>query len=67
MKEGTDVEAEDDQDGMFKIEEAGDGDQFMAVKPWLGVVKNSVPTNYKPNPRDGDAPDANLELEYIHG
>lgn len=69
MKEGTDIEAENEgeEDSMFKIEEAGDGDQFMAVKPWMGVVKNSVPTNYKPNNRDGDAPDANLELEYIHG
>lgn len=39
----------------------------MAVKPWLGVVENSVPTNYKPSPRDGEAPDATLELEHVYG
>ena len=39
----------------------------MAVKPWKGVVDNSVPTNYRPNPRDGEAPDASLQLEHIYG
>lgn len=39
----------------------------MAVKPWKGVVDNSVPSKYKPNKRDGEAPDATLQLEYIHG
>ena len=39
----------------------------MAVKPWMGVVNNSVPDGYKPNSRDGDAPDATLDLEYVHG
>lgn len=47
--------------------EAVAGDSFMAVKPWLGVVKNSVPTNYKRQKGDNEAPDASLELEYIHG
>lgn len=67
MKEGTDIEAEDGEGSLFQIEDAGEGDQFMATKPWMGVVNHSVPTNYKKNKRDGDAPDANLELEYIHG
>lgn len=39
----------------------------MAVKPWIGVIKNSVPSKYKPSPRDSEAPDATLQLEYIHG
>ena len=39
----------------------------MAVKPWLGVVNNSVPTSYKPSKRDSEAPDANLKLEHIYG
>lgn len=39
----------------------------MAVKPWIGVIRNSVPTKYRPNPRDGEAPDASLELEHIYG
>lgn len=44
-----------------------EGDQFMAVKPWVGVVNNSVPDGFRPSKRDGEAPDATLELEYVHG
>lgn len=51
----------------FLLEQVGEGDQFLAVKPWEGVVKNSVPTGYRPKKGDDDPPDANLELEYIHG
>ena len=47
--------------------ELEEGDQFMAVKPWKGVVDNSVPDGFRPNKRDGEAPDASLELEYVHG
>ena len=66
MKEGLDFAAQkaDDEFGSGEVEE---GDQFMAVKPWMGVVNNSVPDGYKPNSRDGDAPDATLDLEYVHG
>ncbi len=39
----------------------------MAVKPWIGVIKNSVPTGYKPSRRDGAAPDASIDLEYVYG
>lgn len=39
----------------------------MAVKPWKGVVDHSVPTNYKRSVKDGEAPDAKLQLEYVHG
>ena len=39
----------------------------MAVKPWMGVVNNSVPDGYKPSKRDGEAPDATLDLDYVHG
>ena len=39
----------------------------MAVKPWKGVVDNSVPDGFRPSKRDGEAPDASLELEYVHG
>lgn len=39
----------------------------MAVKPWLGVIKNSVPSNYKPSKGDSQGPDATLELEYVFG
>ncbi len=38
----------------------------MAVKPWLGAVRNSVPTDYSPN-LEGGQPDQQLELEYVYG
>lgn len=56
MKEG---DSTFDGDG-FDVEEVGEGDQFMAVKPWLGVIKNSVPSKFKATPRDGEAPEASL-------
>lgn len=62
-----DADLNDEDGSLFVEEKVGEGDQFMAVKPWLGVVKNSVPSKYKPNPRDSEAPDASLQLEYIHG
>jgi hypothetical protein len=52
---------------MFEEEEVKVGDKWMAIKPWKGVVENSVPTSYKPSSRDGAAPDATLQLEYIYG
>lgn len=55
------------EESPFVVENVGEGDQFLAVKPWEGVVKNSVPTNYKPNKSDSNSPDACLSLEYIHG
>ena len=54
-------------EALLQEETVGVGDQFMVVKPWLGVVTNSVPTIYKPNKRETEAPDASLQLEYIHG
>lgn len=70
IKAGIDPSLTEDgevDEALFKEEVVKEGDQFMAVKPWLGVVKNSVPSNYKPNRRDGEAPDASLQLEYVYG
>jgi len=62
MKNGIDFKKKDGANkiggGLFEEEEMGEGDQFMAVKPWVGVVNNSVPTNYKPSKLDGAPPDA---------
>lgn len=68
MKAGTEFVAKEDESGnMFAEEEMGEGDQFMAVKPWKGVVDNSVPSKYRPSKLDGAAPEADLELEHIYG
>jgi hypothetical protein len=53
--------------GMFETEAVDQGDQFMAVKPWIGVIKNGVPTWYKPSKGESDAPNASLEMKYIYG
>lgn len=69
IKQGIDFKTKEDGDGddMFAEEEMGDGDQFMACKPWVGVVNNSVPSKFKPSSNDGAAPDADLELEHVYG
>lgn len=45
------------KEGIFDIEEVDGGDQFMAVKPWKGTVKNSQPSNYVKTEKTGSAPD----------
>lgn len=50
---------------MEEDEEAGD--QFMAVKPFLGEVKNSQPSNYFFEKGMDQPPEGNLKLHYIHG
>lgn len=39
----------------------------MAVKPYLGVINNSIPTNFNPSKIDLEEPNSNLELEFVHG
>lgn len=47
----------------FEAEEAKEGDQFMAVKPWIGAVKE--PDNHPPVNKD--QPDEQYALEYAYG
>ena len=47
----------------FEAEEAAEGDQFMAVKPWIGAVKE--PDNHPPI--DKSQPDEQYTLEYAYG
>ena len=39
----------------------------MAVKPFLGTVKNSVPTDFEESKKDLNEPNADLNLEFVHG
>ena len=45
------------------MEEGGGGDEFMAIKPWLGAIV--APTS--PPAAINSAPDADLSLEWVHG
>ena len=51
-------------DEAFEFGQAGGGDEFMAVKPWLGAIKApSHPGKPVPNIQ----PETDLELRWIHG
>ena len=51
------------EDDFFEVEEAGEGEKFMAVKPWIGQI--TEPANH--NPVVNDKPDVTYELEYVYG
>jgi len=53
--------------GPFQVEEEMAPTEFSACKPWIGVVTHSVPSDYNPSSKDTEAPNANLELQWIHG
>lgn len=57
---GEDDKPEDD---FFAAEEAGEGEQFMAVRPWIGQI--AEPDNH--NPVSMDKPDETYALEYVFG
>ena len=58
------MDPEADDDPFAALAEAG-GDEFMAIKPWCGTLKNLVPSS-GPKPISSP-PDASLTLEYVHG
>ena len=47
----------------FEIEEVAAGEQFMAVKPWIGAVKEPVPCPEV----NKDAPDETYCIEHVYG
>ena len=50
----------------FEVEQVDGGDEFLAVKPWLGQMKE--PSGYKKPPlNQNHPPKADLTLEYVHG
>ncbi len=57
---------EPDMFAMFEVEDAGAGDQFMAVKPWKGAIK--APSGFVRAPYDqSKPPSVELKLDYIYG
>jgi len=55
-----------DEDDMFAMEDVGEGDEFMAVKPWIGQMKE--PTGFtKPQRGASQKPNVRMDLEWVHG
>ena len=50
------------EDDFFEVEEAV-GEQFMAVRPWIGQIEE--PDSH--NPVNNEKPDTTYELEYVYG
>jgi hypothetical protein len=55
------------KEGIFEVEEVEEGEQFMAVKPWVGTLRANVPSGYQIVPGNNSPPDTTLKLDYIHG
>lgn len=51
---------------MFEMEEVDEGDQFMAVKPWIGAIKAPSDFTKPPSGLDNE-PNVKLVLEHVHG
>ena len=49
--------------GFFYVEKPGEGDQMLAIKPWLGALKPPV----NPPKIDNSPPAYSLDLEYVYG
>jgi len=51
---------------MFDEEQDVVGDEFMAIKPWIGAIK--APSDFrKPMKNHNQAPPVKIELEWVHG
>lgn len=59
----VDAPQNDREEDFFEGADAGEGEQFMAVRPYKGAIKE--PDNH--NPESNDAPDVEFKLEYVYG
>lgn len=59
----SDDDADDTNDGAGDFEDDLVGDEFMAVKPWIGAI---VPPSNAPTPNSRE-PDLSLELDWVYG
>ena len=51
---------------LFRVEKVEGGDEYLAVKPWYGAIKE--PTGWrKPALDQNKPPKIDLELEFVHG
>lgn len=60
------MDEEEGNSGLFAEEEVEGGDEFMAVKPWLGAIK--APSDYLGfKGSQLSRPEVKIELDYVYG
>eukprot|EP00741_Cyanophora_paradoxa_P013198 tig00000178_g12750.t1 len=50
----------------WRVDE-GQGEQFGAVRPWVAAVQATRPTGFKADPKLGEPPAADLQLDFVYG
>ena len=57
------MDLDDEAMQMFEVADVGHGDEFMAVLPWKGAIKE--PTNHPPINKT--IPDISYEIDFVYG
>ena len=52
---------------LFEQQQNSGGDEFMAVKPWLGTITRMIPDDFDAKKISTDAPDVDMDLHFVHG
>lgn len=54
------------EDSQFMLEEIGDGDEFIDIKPWMNNIKPPTTSTYG-QPGYDQKPNISIELDYCYG
>ncbi|EGR30797.1 hypothetical protein IMG5_123400 [Ichthyophthirius multifiliis] len=60
------IQKQVNNDDLFEEESADNGDQFMAVKPWLGAIKEPTYKYFKDS-KQAEAPPVSIKPQYCYG
>ena len=67
----TELQEAANEDGghedLAELFQQGGGDEFMAVKPWLGTISVMKPKSFDKKKVSTSAPDCDMELTWVHG